>query len=136
MPRQIRKSVDPRRLRQHVEQLDEPRGRSHAPKAMARAEEYVRSELASNGWRVSRRQFWFAGTLAANLLAERPRRGDRGRRNDQERPAYLVGAHLDTVPGSPGADDNASGVACLLELARVLRTDGLDHDVLLAVFDE
>ncbi len=129
-PREIRKSVDPRRLRKHVEQLDEPRGRAHAPKAMTRAEEYVRAELASNGWRVTRRQFWFAGTLAANLLAERRRRPDRGR------PAYLVGAHLDTVPGSPGADDNASGVACLLELGRILRTDRLDHDVLLAVFDE
>jgi Zn-dependent M28 family amino/carboxypeptidase len=30
----------------------------------------------------------------------------------------LVGAHYDTVPGSPGADDNASGLAVLLELAR------------------
>jgi Zn-dependent M28 family amino/carboxypeptidase len=33
----------------------------------------------------------------------------------------VVGAHYDTVPGSPGADDNASGVAALLELARLLR---------------
>jgi hypothetical protein len=32
----------------------------------------------------------------------------------------LVGAHYDTVPGSPGADDNASGVAVLLELARLV----------------
>jgi hypothetical protein len=31
----------------------------------------------------------------------------------------VVGAHYDTVPGSPGADDNASGVAVLLELARI-----------------
>src|SRR5258708_17895233 len=33
--------------------------------------------------------------------------------------AVVVGAHYDTVPGSPGADDNASGVAVLLELARM-----------------
>ena len=32
----------------------------------------------------------------------------------------VVGAHYDTVPGSPGADDNASGVAVLLELARLV----------------
>src|SRR5438046_771293 len=31
----------------------------------------------------------------------------------------VVGAHYDTVPGSPGADDNASGVAVLIELARI-----------------
>ena len=33
----------------------------------------------------------------------------------------IVGAHYDTVPGSPGADDNASGVAAMLEIARRLR---------------
>lgn len=33
--------------------------------------------------------------------------------------AVVVGAHYDTVPGSPGADDNASGVAALIELARM-----------------
>ncbi|WP_308354838.1 M28 family peptidase [Streptomyces sp. Je 1-79] len=37
-----------------------------------------------------------------------------------ERATVLVGAHLDTVVGSPGADDNASGVAALLEVARLL----------------
>lgn len=33
--------------------------------------------------------------------------------------AVVVGAHYDTVPGSPGADDNASGVAALIELSRM-----------------
>ena len=35
--------------------------------------------------------------------------------------AIVVGAHYDTVPGSPGADDNASGVAVLIELSRLLQ---------------
>ncbi|TAK81683.1 MAG: M20/M25/M40 family metallo-hydrolase [Betaproteobacteria bacterium] len=37
----------------------------------------------------------------------------------------VVGAHYDTVPGSPGADDNASGVAALIELVRLLGKEGL-----------
>jgi len=37
----------------------------------------------------------------------------------------VVGAHYDTVPGSPGADDNASGVAALIELAGLLANGGL-----------
>lgn len=37
----------------------------------------------------------------------------------------VVGAHYDTVPGSPGADDNASGVAALIELAALLGSEGL-----------
>lgn len=39
---------------------------------------------------------------------------------DADEPWVLVGAHLDTVAVAPGAEDNASGVAVLLELARVL----------------
>lgn len=39
--------------------------------------------------------------------------------SDPERPHLVVGAHLDTVPQAPGAEDNASGVAVLLELARL-----------------
>jgi Zn-dependent M28 family amino/carboxypeptidase len=39
--------------------------------------------------------------------------------------AIVVGAHYDTVPGSPGADDNASGVAVLLELKRILEEENL-----------
>lgn len=38
---------------------------------------------------------------------------------DPERAHLLVGAHLDTVPGSPGANDNASGIGVLVELARL-----------------
>ena len=38
---------------------------------------------------------------------------------DDEKPHRIVGAHLDTVPRSPGAEDNGSGIAVLLELARI-----------------
>jgi Zn-dependent M28 family amino/carboxypeptidase len=47
-----------------------------------------------------------------NVIAER--KGSDGR-------VVVIGAHYDTAPGTPGADDNASGVAVLLELARLLR---------------
>jgi Zn-dependent M28 family amino/carboxypeptidase len=40
--------------------------------------------------------------------------------NPREAAAVVVGAHYDTVPGSPGADDNASGVAVLIELSKML----------------
>ena len=48
----------------------------------------------------------------------------------------IVSAHYDTVPGSPGADDNGSGVAAVLELARALSWADLgDTSVVLALFD-
>lgn len=137
-------------LRRHVEFLAaEPRSRRRAPRAMERAEAYVRDELAAAGWRVERRPFdvrWQIGSTdrhghralalkprlhrrlsGANLIASLPDRGDG--------PVVVVGAHLDSVSGSPGADDNASGVAVVLETARLLAAAPTAPRVVLAVFD-
>jgi hypothetical protein len=46
----------------------------------------------------------------------------------------LVSAHFDAVPSSPGADDDASGVAGVMELARVLKGEPLDRTVRLVLF--
>ncbi|MEX2219957.1 MAG: M20/M25/M40 family metallo-hydrolase [Phycisphaerales bacterium] len=51
------------------------------------------------------------------------------------REVLIVGAHIDAVPGSPGADDNGSGVAALLEAARVLRGVPLRRTVRLVFFN-
>lgn len=50
---------------------------------------------------------------------------------DPEQPHRVVGGHLDTIPVAPGAEDNASGVAAMLELAR-LHTDADDPVVFIA----
>ena len=46
----------------------------------------------------------------------------------------LVGGHFDTVPNAPGANDNASGTANVIELARAMAADGLDAGVCFAAF--
>lgn len=46
----------------------------------------------------------------------------------------LVGGHYDTVPNAPGANDNASGTANVMELARAMAADGLDTGVCFAAF--
>jgi hypothetical protein len=128
----FRARVDVERLRRDVITLSSPRGRRHAPEAMAQAQQYVQDTLERAGWSVRRRPFPVqdpSGALTAvNLTAQR--------HEASGRPAFVVGAHLDTVPGSPGADDNASGVACLLELARILTDQRFNHDLVLTVFDE
>ena len=53
---------------------------------------------------------------------------------DRELPCLVVGAHYDTFGNTPGADDNASGVALLLELSRDLRESSLARDVRLVAF--
>ncbi|MBI5868714.1 MAG: M28 family peptidase [candidate division Zixibacteria bacterium] len=47
----------------------------------------------------------------------------------------VVGAHYDAVPGSPGADDNGSGVCGVLELARVLATQQTGATIVFVTFD-
>jgi hypothetical protein len=55
---------------------------------------------------------------------------------DPRRPHRVVGAHLDSVPQAPGAEDNASGIAVMLELARMagLSRDRLARPVLFVAF--
>ena len=82
--------------------------------AEARAAAYLESDLAAEGYRVERQPVPLPdGGESANVVALPDL--------DPTKDRYLlVGAHYDTVVGSPGANDNASGVAVLLEVARVL----------------
>ena len=66
-------------------------------------------------------------TPVANVVALLPGRG-RG-------PAVLLSAHLDSVPAGPGAADDGSGVAIVLEIARALRAEPATSDVILLVDD-
>jgi Zn-dependent M28 family amino/carboxypeptidase len=76
----------------------------------------VRGRLEALGYGVSRQGFPLPqGDRSWNLVAEWPGAGE---------VRLLVGAHLDTVMGSPGGNDNASGVAVLLEIARILAEAG------------
>jgi Zn-dependent M28 family amino/carboxypeptidase len=47
----------------------------------------------------------------------------------------VIGAHYDTVVDSPGADDNASGVAAMLECARILDESSVDRPITFVAFD-
>jgi Zn-dependent M28 family amino/carboxypeptidase len=74
---------------------------------------YIEQALAAHGLSPASHAFESAGRRVRNIEVN-PREA-----------ALVVGAHYDTVPGSPGADDNASGVAALIELAGLLGPKGL-----------
>jgi len=104
------------RLRRHVERLADKIGERHVlrPEALHAAERYIGDTLRGHGYEVNRQNYEAQGVDCANLevtIAGQSRASE----------IVLAGAHYDTVPGSPGADDNASGVAAVLELARLLR---------------
>ena len=104
-----------RSLRRHVERLAVGIGERHVrrPDALHAAEAYIHDTWTALGYDVCRQEYLAMGVPSANLEVTIP-----GCRDGSA--IVLAGAHYDTVAGSPGADDNASGVAAVLELARLL----------------
>jgi Zn-dependent M28 family amino/carboxypeptidase len=84
------------------------------PAAFAAAATYVERELTNAGYDVGRQTYTIDDKEVANIVAERPG----GRKKDE---IVVVGAHYDTVFMTPGADDNASAIAVLIETARLVR---------------
>lgn len=106
-------SVNPKRLETHVRMLAEsfvPRDKSH-PENLDRCAAYIRREFESANARVSEQPFTVAGKTYRNVIAHF---------GPETKEMVVVGAHYDAAGPLPGADDNASGVAGLLELARLL----------------
>ncbi len=101
------------RMRQDVGMLAVDIGERNTgkPEQLAAAAEYLEARFLGLGYVVHRDTFMAGGGSVANIVAEK-----KGRAQPEE--IVIVGAHYDAPPGSPGANDNASGVAGLLEVAR------------------
>lgn len=82
------------------------------PANLNAAADFISHRLDSLGYQVTAQPYQVGELTVRNIIAER-------QGTEQPDRVIVVGAHYDSVAGSPGADDNASGVATLLELARV-----------------
>jgi Zn-dependent M28 family amino/carboxypeptidase len=102
-------------LRRHVEVLAGEIGERNVarPQALAAAERFITGVWSAQGHAVAAQRYEAAGIDCANLEVV-----VRGKSRPDE--ILLIGAHYDTVEGSPGADDNASAVAALLEISHAL----------------
>lgn len=78
---------------------------------LQRAARYIQDVFEDAGLKVTEQAYSYGGKRVANLIAALPDAA-------ASTAYYVVGAHYDTVPTTPGADDNASAVAVMLELAR------------------
>jgi len=93
--------------------------------------QYIHAELSQWG-KVDIHEFQIRGQTFQNLILNLPRWQQSSKR---EPPPILIGAHYDTVPGTPGADDNATGVSVLLELAQTFATQPAQYPIQLVAFD-
>lgn len=117
------------RLRRHVHALAGEIGERNVwrPGTLERAAAYLEQEWRAQGYPVQRQPYRAAGHAVANLEVVRP-----GRARPSE--IVVIGAHYDTVEFSPGANDNGSGVAALLELSRWAATQEFDRTVRFVAF--
>jgi Zn-dependent M28 family amino/carboxypeptidase len=101
------------RLRTHVHAIASQERNVWAPEALESAARYIEGALGAAGYVVQREAFKSGSVSVRNLLVE-----VRGARPEE---IVVVGAHYDSILGAPGANDNGSGVAATLELARAAR---------------
>lgn len=91
------------------------------------AREHIVAAFAAAGLPVERQDYQADGRLCSNVVATVAGR-------DPAAPAWVVGAHYDSVRGSPGANDNGTGVAGVLALARRMKPGALTATVRLVAF--
>ncbi|MCP6761279.1 MAG: M28 family peptidase [Fischerella sp. CENA71] len=114
--------VSRQKLFTHVQNLNFKR---YTNAERSRSRTYIISQLKKFGWKPQLQNF----SEGINVFAQR-------QGSDKTVGAILIGAHYDTVAVSPGADDNASGVAVVLEIARLLGSRSTPRTLQLAFFDK
>lgn len=117
------------RLRGHVLTLSQRIGERHVwrPETLRETASYIERQWRDAGLDPIRQPVPVCSTRFDNIEVRLAGTGTR-------RATLVIGAHYDTVRGTPGADDNASGVAILLEVARRLQGRAFDHPVHLVAF--
>ena len=118
-----------RRLRNHTVALAADIGERNVsrPDALAAAAGFIRTEWATQGHIVHSQSYRVGDFDCENLEIAIAGAGNPGE-------IIVLGAHYDSVAGSPGADDNASGVAALLEIGRLLAHSRPEHTIRLVAF--
>jgi Zn-dependent M28 family amino/carboxypeptidase len=102
------------RLRRHVVAVaSEPHNVEHYA-ALERAAQHIERSLQELGYVPERQVFTVAGRAVRNIEVERKAKAT-------DAPSLVIGAHYDSYGDAPGANDNGTGVAATLELARLLQ---------------
>lgn len=121
-------------LKAHVSAIASEEHNVEHPAALESAARYIETALTGFGYAVARQEFEAGGVKVRNLEVVRHGPG-------AGKPSLIViGAHYDSAPGAVGANDNGSGVAALLELARLLKgvepAEGLEIRLVFYVNEE
>lgn len=98
------------RLRKHIQVLAGDIGQRNTEESLRKSVDYIKGAMSENGYETSEQEFEVDKQTFKNLECTLKGSSDE---------VLLVGAHYDSVTGSIGADDNGSGVASVIEMARL-----------------
>jgi Zn-dependent M28 family amino/carboxypeptidase len=120
---QLLKAISADNIKTHIRNLEGIRHPLITPEALLAAENYIEHYLMSLGIEMMPHHFIENGQEFTNVI---------GIQRGLEYPdtKIMVMAHYDTVARSPGADDNASGIAAVLETARTLHSHNFQNSIL------
>lgn len=116
------------RLVRHVEAIASTPHNIRHDAALERAATYLEATLQSFGFEIAPQPYVVDGRTVRNIAVVIPSRSADGAET------VVIGAHYDSAGDAPGANDNGSGVAALLELARLLRGVQARHVLRLVFF--
>ncbi|TAK07756.1 M28 family peptidase [bacterium] len=124
-------------LKKRLQHIIGERNPFSSPRHLAAVENYIEREFKSYGLSVESDNFTYWGRGFRNIIGHTaphsyPSPTGRGKEGEG---LVILGAHFDSVEGSPGADDNASGVTVLLEAARILSSLALRSPVIFCAFN-
>lgn len=119
--------IDQGSLRRNLQMIVGERNPFSGRQHLADVATFLEAEFRKYGLGVENDLFNYGGETFPNLIAHYP--------GELDAPLIILGAHFDSVVGAPGADDNGSGVAVLLEAARLLSKESLRSQVLFCAFN-
>jgi hypothetical protein len=110
------------RLRAHVSAIASTEHNTATPAELEAAARYIENALHTEGYRVQRQEYQAGGHKVRNIEVSIANVAP----NAKPARIFIIGAHYDSAagdpaPGAPGANDNGSGTAAVLELARLLK---------------
>ena len=130
VPHAAYSTITPDDIGAHIAAMQGPRSGTGSETQRAKLNEvagYIRNLLTGYGLNVSEDPVTFAGQTFPNIVGSL-----RGTTCPEK--TFIVGTHYDGVSAGPAADDDASGVAAMLEIARMLSAQPLQASVDFAAF--
>lgn len=112
-------------IEEHLQFLIGERNPFTEPGHLEKTRQYIAKQFESSGLTVTEEAVDFEGSRSFNIFGKGKSSGEK---------PFVLAAHYDTKPGTPGADDNASAVAALLEISRCLADQNFQTPLLFAAF--